>query len=134
MIRLSALVGIVAVLSACTSTPQVAVIEPSDTHLSCKEIHQQSEKLQAVMNEAHHNKGFNLANVFAWPGPIYSHNFIEADNAEEWVQRRRVALTDLYVKKGCAPDILPVNASLGTLSDSQMRQSAFERGLKNYGN
>jgi hypothetical protein len=81
------------------------------------------------MIEAHHNKGFNLANVFAvgffWPA--YNNNVLEADNAEEWVQRRRVMLTDLYVRKGCAPGI----AADGTSGRSD-RQAIYESGLRNY--
>ena len=112
--------------AACTSTPQVAVIEPSDTHLSCQEIYRESASLQTIMDEAHHNKGFNLANFFAWPGPIYSHNFIEADNAEEWVQRRRVALTDLYIQKGCAPDVAVASASTSDLTGKARAQRIVE--------
>lgn len=84
------------------------------------------------MDEAHHNKGFNLANFFAWPGPIYTHNFIEADNAEEWVQRRRVELTNLYIAKGCAPDMAPTASMAAGHSATAVRQQAVENALKSY--
>ncbi len=118
--------------AACTSTPQVPVIEPRDTHLACTQIAQESEKLQSVMAEAHHNKGFNLANFFAVPlfPPAYHNNFIEADNAEEWVQRRRVMLTELYIQKGCAPGITPRGVGTQTSVDRQAVYDSAVRGFQ----
>jgi len=81
------------------------------------------------MDEAHHNKGFNLANFFAWPGPIYDHNFKEADNAEEWVQRRRVALTDLYIRKGCAPDMVSDNTPTAELKGQARADRLVEQAM-----
>lgn len=126
-------IGLAGILvAACTSTPQVAVIEPTDTHLTCRGISTEAAKLQAVMDEAHHNKGFNLANVFAWPGPVYAHNFHEADNAEEWAQRRRVALTDLYIRKGCAPDITQAGTPTADLNGEARAERIMQQAMGQY--
>lgn len=131
MIRLATAAIASLLAAACTSTPQVPVIEPQDTHLSCAQIVQQSNKLEAIMVEAHHNKGFNLANFFAVPlfPPAYTNNFYEADNAEEWVQRRRVMLTDLYIQKGCAPGIVSNSRGAPASLSSVDRQSIYNSAV-----
>lgn len=133
--RVSILAGVSALISvACTSTPQVPVIEPRDTHFSCAEIASQVSALEAVMIEAHHNKGFNLANFFAvslFP-PAYYNNVLEADNAEEWVQRRRVMLTDLYIRKGCAPGVSAGGLASDAAHSATNLQSVYEAGVRNF--
>ena len=132
MLRVS-LLGVAAMLTAaCTSTPQVPVVEPRDTHLGCVQIAQEAEQLHAVMAEAHHNKGFNLANFFAVPlFPLaYYNNFIEADNAEEWAQRRRVMLTDLYVQKGCAPGMAGGRGA--GVQSSVDRQAVYDSAVRGF--
>lgn len=119
---------------ACTSTPQVPVFEPRDTHLGCVEITREADALEAIMVEAHHNKGFNVANLFAVPffPPAYYNNVLEADNAEEWVQRRRVMLTDLYVQKGCAPGVAGRGAVNAVSRSTVDRQAVYNSAVERY--
>lgn len=134
MFRSVLLIAAGLVAAACTSTPQVPVMEPRDTHMSCVEITREADALKAVMAEAHRNKGFNVANFFAVPffPPAYYNNVLEADNAEEWVQRRRVMLTDLYMHKGCAPGFAGSGAVNAVSRSTVDRQAVYNSALQRY--
>jgi hypothetical protein len=90
-------------LSACSSTPKVAVQQPNDAKMSCEELRTEFAKLDKVMEEADHNKGVNTANVaavlFFWPAAVG--NYMSADKAEELVEKRRTHLMEIYTAKGC---------------------------------
>ena len=70
-------------LTACTTTEQVAVEEPSDFNLSCYEIEGEIAQLNSRMDS-----------LFFWPAEDGEMNGAE-------VERRLAPLVDLYEKKGC---------------------------------
>ena len=55
------------------------------------------------MNEADDNKGVNTANVaavvFFWPAAVG--NYMDADKAQDLVDKRRDHLMDIHTDKGC---------------------------------
>ena len=90
-------------LSACTTTEKVAVQEPTDRKLSCTELEAEFVKLDQVMEDAKGDKGVNTANVaavvFFWPAAVG--NYLNADQAEELVEKRRSHLMAIYSEKKC---------------------------------
>jgi hypothetical protein len=70
-------------LTACTTTEQVAVEEPSDFNLSCYQIEGEIAQLNSQMDS-----------LFFWPAEDGEMNSAE-------VERRLAPLVDLYEKKGC---------------------------------
>jgi len=89
--------------SACTNSEKVAVVQPGDSKLSCEQLNTEFTKLDAIMDEAQGNKGVNTANVAAvllfWPAAVG--NYMNADEAEKLVTRRREHLMNLSSEKGC---------------------------------
>ncbi len=85
------------------------------------------------MEEARHNKSFNLANFFAvgFFKIAYHNNVQEADTAEEWAQLRRLELTNLFIEKGCAPDIAPRGAAAAGHPVAS-RQAVIEKALRDH--
>jgi len=90
-------------VSACSSTTKVATVKPGDSKMSCAEINEEFASLDSVMKEAKKNKGASGTNiaaaVFFWPAAVG--NYVDAKDAEELVEERRVNLTKLSENKGC---------------------------------
>ncbi|MGB3625299.1 MAG: hypothetical protein WA989_05720 [Henriciella sp.] len=96
-----------AIATACTTTEKVAVQQPTDRKMSCTELEGEFAKLDQVMDDAQGDKGVNTANVaavvFFWPAAVG--NYLNADQAEELVEKRRSHLMEIYSEKGCdAPE------------------------------
>ncbi|RCL86105.1 hypothetical protein [Hyphomonas sp.] len=89
--------------TACTSTTKVSPVQPGDQKMSCAELENEFVKLEDVMNEADDNKGVNTANVaavvFFWPAAVG--NYMDADKAQDLVDKRRDHLMDIHTDKGC---------------------------------
>lgn len=90
--------------TGCVTTEKVAVNQVGDEGLTCADIKTQSARLEDVSNKARQNKGVNTANVaavlFFWPAAVG--NYMDADNAEKLIERRRTRLADLYSAKQCS--------------------------------
>lgn len=90
-------------ISACSSTEKVATVKPTDSKLTCEQISQEFDDLEKVMKQAKKNKGASGTNIaaaiFFWPAAVG--NYLDADNAEELVEERRVRLVELSEEKGC---------------------------------
>lgn len=90
-------------ISACSHTTKVATVKPTDSSMSCEEINTEFADLDNVLGEAKKNKGASGANiaaaVFFWPAAVG--NYVDAKDAEELVEERRVNLTKLASEKGC---------------------------------
>ena len=90
-------------VSACTTTEKVAVQQVDDRNLSCRQLEREFDKLDSVMEDADGDKGVNTANVaaviFFWPAAVG--NYMNADRAEELVEKRRSHLMDIYFEKEC---------------------------------
>ena len=90
-------------LSACTTTEKVAVQQTTDRRLSCSQLETEFAKLDEVMDDAQGDKGVNAANVAAvvlfWPAAVG--NYLNADQAEELVEKRRSHLMEIYSEKDC---------------------------------
>ena len=98
---LTALLAVAA--TACASTTKVSVQQPTDAALSCAGLTAEFAKLDAIMQEADKNKGVNGANVaaaFLFPLAIVG-NYMDADKAEDLVEKRRAHLMAIHQKKGC---------------------------------
>jgi hypothetical protein len=91
-------------ISACTSTTKVAAVQPQDKKLSCDQLEAEFVKLDSIVEEADDNKGVNTANVAAvllfWPAAVG--NYMDADKAQDLVDKRRTHLMSIYDDKGCA--------------------------------
>jgi hypothetical protein len=90
-------------LAACATNPKVSTNQLTDADLSCKEISTQDKNLDDVLEKAQHNKGVSGANVAAvllfWPAAVG--NYMDADKAEQLVNKRKTVLADLYKDKHC---------------------------------
>ncbi len=90
-------------IGACTSTTKVSTVQPTDNKLTCSELEAEFAKLDSVMEEADDNKGVNTANVAAvvlfWPAAVG--NYMDADKAQDMVEKRRSHLMTIYNDKGC---------------------------------
>ena len=90
-------------ISGCTSTTKVSAIQPGDQKMSCSQIENEFVRLDSVMEEADDNKGVNTANVAAvllfWPAAVG--NYLDADKAQDLVDKRKTHLMGIYNKKGC---------------------------------
>ena len=90
-------------LSACTSTTKVSALQPGDNKLTCEQLESEFANLDTVMQEGDDNKGVNTANVAAvilfWPAAVG--NYMDADKAQDLVDKRRTHLMGIYSKKGC---------------------------------
>lgn len=90
--------------SGCVTTEKVAVNQIGDEGLTCGDIKTQSARLEDVSDKARTNKGVNTANVaavlFFWPAAVG--NYMDADNAEKLIEKRRNRLAELYRGKRCA--------------------------------
>ncbi|MEP3655727.1 MAG: hypothetical protein ABJO36_12600 [Litorimonas sp.] len=91
------------VLSACSHTTKVATVKPTDSKLTCEGINEEFAELDTVLREAKKNKGASGSNiaaaVFFWPAAVG--NYVDAKDAEELVEERRINLTKLAETKGC---------------------------------
>jgi len=90
-------------IASCTSTTKVSSVQPGDRKLSCEELEVEFAELDAVMEEADDNKGVNTANVAAvvlfWPAAVG--NYMDADKAQDLVEKRRSHLMEIYEEKSC---------------------------------
>ena len=97
--------GIAAALmvSACTSSEKVSVMQPGDEKMSCAELENEFERLETVKRDAERDGGVNTANVaavvFFWPAAVG--NWINAEEAQELVEDRRQHLMGIYSDKNC---------------------------------
>lgn len=103
-IRNIAIVGTIAALGACVSTTKISSVQPGDHNLTCSQLENEFAGLESVMEEADDNKGVNTANVaavlFFWPAAVG--NYMDADKAQDLVEKRRSHLMNIYEKKGCS--------------------------------
>ena len=102
--RVSVIAAVALSAAACATTTKVAVQQPGDASMSCAQLKAEFAKLDAVQQEADHNKGVNTANVAAvllfWPAAVG--NYMDADKAEELVTQRKSVLANMYAKKNCS--------------------------------
>ena len=91
------------VVTGCTTTEKVAVQQTDDRNLSCAELGTEFAELDAIMEDAKGDRGFNTANVtaavFFWPAAVG--NYMSAKDAEELVEKRREHLMTFYLEKDC---------------------------------
>ena len=90
-------------LSGCATNMKVSTNQLGDASMSCQEISAQDKKLDGILEDAQHNKGVSGANVAAvllfWPAAVG--NYMDADKAEQLVNKRKAVLADLYKTKRC---------------------------------
>ncbi|WP_334161950.1 hypothetical protein [Phenylobacterium sp.] len=102
LIAIAAVAASVA-LAGCATNQKVATNQLGDEKLSCSEITTQDKNLDELLQKAQHNKGVSGANVAAvllfWPAAVG--NYMDADKAEELVNKRKAVLADLYKSKRC---------------------------------
>ena len=101
--RLCVVAAFAVAATGCATNQKVATNQLGDDKLSCSEIKSQDQKLDGILEEASHNKGVSGANVaavlFFWPAAVG--NYMDADKAEQLVNKRKAVLTDLYKEKHC---------------------------------
>lgn len=111
LIVTTALCGAFAMLSACTTTQKVNVMQPGDRAMTCTQLKAEFANLDAVKADADSDKGVNGANVAAvllfWPAA--AGNYLNARDAENLVNQRRTHLMGIYNEKQCDN---PANAEL----------------------
>lgn len=104
-------VSAAAFLAACTTTEKVSVMQPTDRSLTCAELRQEFDRLNAIKADAARDKGVNTANVaavlFFWPAA--AGNYLNARDAEQLVNQRSTHLMSIYNEKRCEA---PGNADL----------------------
>ncbi|MDB5498764.1 MAG: hypothetical protein JWP28_2795 [Phenylobacterium sp.] len=102
--RLCVVASIAMAASGCATNEKIATSQLGDEKLSCQDIKSQDRKLDGVLEEAQHNKGVSGANVaavlFFWPAAVG--NYMDADKAEQLVNKRKAVLADLYKNQRCA--------------------------------
>jgi type IV pilus biogenesis protein CpaD/CtpE len=90
-------------LGACATNQKVATNQLGDDRLTCEQIRTEDKKLNEILEKARNNKGVSTANVAAvllfWPAAVG--NYMDADKAEELVEKRKSVLSDLYKSKNC---------------------------------
>lgn len=95
--------GVMTLISGCTSTQKVAVSQPGDRAMSCVELTNEFDELDNIMADARSDKGVNTANVaaavFFWPAAVG--NYMNAADAEKLVNERRNHLMKIYDSKNC---------------------------------
>lgn len=98
-------------LTACTTTEKVSVMQPGDRMLTCAQLKEEFAKLDAIKRDADSDKGVNTANVAAvllfWPAA--AGNYLNARDAQQLVEQRRMHLMPIYNEKQCDN---PANASV----------------------
>lgn len=101
--RLCVVAAVCMAATGCATNEKIATNQLGDEKLSCQDIKSQDKKLDTVMEEASHNKGASGANVaavlFFWPAAVG--NYMDADKAEQLVNKRKAILADLYKEKRC---------------------------------
>ena len=99
------------VLTACTTSQKVSVMQPGDRAMTCTQLRSEFENLEAVKNDAQRDGGVNTANVvavlFFWPAA--AGNYLNARDAQQLVEQRRMHLMSIYNGKLCDN---PANADL----------------------
>lgn len=97
--------------SACTTTEKVNVMQPGDRALTCTQLREEFGKLDVIKRDADSDKGVNTANVAAvllfWPAA--AGNYLNARDAQQLVEQRRMHLMTFYNQKNCDN---PANADL----------------------
>jgi hypothetical protein len=103
--------GAATLLSACTTTERVSVIQPGDRTMTCAQLRGEFEKLDEIIRDGKSDQGVNAANVgavlFFWPAAVG--NYFSARDAMEVADRRRAHLYGIYEAKNCDA---PGNANL----------------------
>ena len=104
VVKLSVAVAASIVLSSCATNQKVAVNQLGDEQLTCEQIASQDRQLDDVLSKAQDNKGVSTANVaavlFFWPAAVG--NYMDADKAEQLVNKRKSVLADMYARKRCS--------------------------------
>lgn len=96
---------------ACTTTEKVNVMQPGDRAMTCTQMKDEFARLDTIKADADSDKGVNGANVaavlFFWPAA--AGNYMNARDAENLVNQRRMHLMTIYNEKQCDN---PANADL----------------------
>lgn len=89
------------VVSGCTTSRKVDVVQSKDSGLSCPELRAEFKRLDEVEKEIANNRGSgNVGALIFWlPGVAYSE--ADADKAMQLVRERRTHLNGLYEKSNC---------------------------------
>lgn len=90
-------------LSACTTSEKVSVMQPGDQAMSCQELEREFANLETIKRDAERDGGVNTANVaaavFFWPAA--AGNYLNAREAQQLVEDRRQHLMGIYDDKSC---------------------------------
>lgn len=90
-------------VSACATSSKIQPKQIGDDSLSCKEIIDESKKIDAAEKEIDSNRGVtgtNVASFLFWlPGLAYT--YYDAGQADELVAERRSWLAKIHDEKGC---------------------------------
>ena len=102
-LKVTAAVSAALVLSACTTTEKVNVMQPGDQAMTCTQLRAEFSRLDTIKADASSDKGVNTANVAAvllfWPAA--AGNYLSARDAESLVNQRRTHLMQYYNAKQC---------------------------------
>lgn len=113
-------------LTACTTTEKVSVMQPGDRAMTCTQLKEEFNRLDAIKRDADSDKGVNGANVAAvllfWPAA--AGNYLNARDAQQLVEQRRTHLMTFYNDKQCDN---PANANL-TIQVPNFLLEPFARG------
>lgn len=90
-------------LSACASPEVVDEIDPMDHRLSCSQIEQEIEAVQATFEDAEDRKGLTFRNIVTTTVffPITMATYGNANEAMEASRARQKHLMQLYASRGC---------------------------------
>ncbi len=98
-----ALIAVPILLAGCASSQKIQIVQAGDQKLSCDDIKQQLEEVDAVTSANEKNKGATGKNVaaaiFFWPALAYT--YIDARDAEKLALDRKNHLTKIYNDKNC---------------------------------
>lgn len=102
-LQFTAVITAALVLSACTTTEKVNVMQPGDQAMTCTQLRSEFTRLDTIKADADSDKGVNTANVAAvllfWPAA--AGNYLSARDAENLVSQRRTHLMQYYTAKQC---------------------------------
>lgn len=86
-------------------------MQPGDRAMTCTQMKDEFTRLDAIKRDADSDKGVNTANVAAvllfWPAA--AGNYLNARDAQQLVEQRRMHLMSIYNDKQCDN---PANAEL----------------------
>jgi len=97
-------------LAGCTSTQRINVMQPGDRALTCAQLKDQFDQLDAIKRDGQRDQGVNVANAAAlfvfWPA--IAGNYLSARDAIKLAEERHAHLMSYYESRNCDD---PANAA-----------------------